>query len=81
MDCINDGQSLSKNKCRKPPGILDIAAAEAVETVECRSLGLSLLECAVGQYPYDASAGPLVLMMQASRALSFVWTQLASCSL
>ena len=29
-----------------------------------RSLGLTLLECAMGKYPYDASAGPLVLMMQ-----------------
>ena len=37
-------------------------------TISClvyRSLGLSLLECALGKYPYDASAGPLVLMMQA----------------
>lgn len=30
----------------------------------CRSLGLSLLECVTGRYPFDAAAGPLVLMMQ-----------------
>ncbi|KAK9820835.1 hypothetical protein WJX81_001306 [Elliptochloris bilobata] len=28
------------------------------------SLGLTLLECATGRYPYDASAGPLQLMIQ-----------------
>ncbi|KAK9815893.1 hypothetical protein WJX72_011527 [[Myrmecia] bisecta] len=28
------------------------------------SLGLALLECATGQYPYDASVGPLQLMIQ-----------------
>ena len=31
----------------------------------CRSLGLTLLECATGRYPYDASGGPLQLMIQA----------------
>ena len=33
----------------------------------CRSLGLTLLEAATGRYPYDASGGPLELMIQASR--------------
>jgi len=33
-----------------------------------RSLGLTLLECATGRYPYDASGGPLQLMIQARRA-------------
>lgn len=28
------------------------------------SLGLALIECATGQYPYDASVGPLQLMIQ-----------------
>lgn len=28
------------------------------------SLGLALVECATGQYPYDASVGPLQLMIQ-----------------
>ncbi len=32
-----------------------------------RSLGLSLLECVTGRYPYDASAGPLQLMIQVRR--------------
>ena len=32
--------------------------------LSCRSLGLSLLECVTGRYPFDAAAGPLVLMMQ-----------------
>ncbi len=32
--------------------------------VHCRSLGLILLECANGKYPYDASDGPLQLMLQ-----------------
>lgn len=38
-----------------------------------RSLGLSLLECMTGRYPYDASGGPLQLMIQArqrSRSLT-----------
>ncbi len=29
-----------------------------------RSLGLTLLEAATGNYPYDASGGPLQLMIQ-----------------
>ena len=33
----------------------------------CRSLGLTLLEAATGRYPYDASGGPLELMIQARR--------------
>ncbi len=28
------------------------------------SLGLALIECATGTYPYDASGGPLQLMIQ-----------------
>jgi serine/threonine protein kinase len=28
------------------------------------SLGLTLLECAVGKYPYEIDGGPLGLMMQ-----------------
>ncbi len=28
------------------------------------SLGLALIECATGSYPYDASVGPLQLMIQ-----------------
>ena len=28
------------------------------------SLGLALVECATGKYPYDASVGPLQLMIQ-----------------
>jgi serine/threonine protein kinase len=31
------------------------------------SLGLALIECATGQYPYDASVGPLQLMIQVGR--------------
>lgn len=30
----------------------------------CRSLGLTLVECAMGEYPYNASEGPLQLMIQ-----------------
>ena len=30
----------------------------------CRSLGLTLLEAVTGRYPYDASVGPLQLMIQ-----------------
>ena len=33
------------------------------------SLGLSLIECAIGKYPYDASGGPLQLMIQVRAAL------------
>lgn len=29
-----------------------------------RSLGMTLLEAGSGQYPYDASGGPLQLMIQ-----------------
>ena len=29
-----------------------------------RSIGLTLLECALGKYPYNAAVGPLILMMQ-----------------
>ena len=42
--------------------------------VHCRSLGLLLLECAMGKYPYDASAGPLVLMMQVSSNICQAYT-------
>ncbi|GFH26037.1 serine/threonine-protein kinase [Haematococcus lacustris] len=28
------------------------------------SLGLAIIECATGRYPYDASVGPLQLMME-----------------
>lgn len=31
------------------------------------ALGLTLLECAAGRYPYDASGGTLELMMQVRR--------------
>lgn len=31
------------------------------------SLGLALVECATGKYPYDASVGPLQLMIQVSQ--------------
>lgn len=35
----------------------------------CRALGLTLLEAATGRYPYDASGGPLELMLQVQDAL------------
>ena len=38
----------------------------------CRSLGLTLLEAAIGKYPYDASGGPLQLMIQASLWLTLI---------
>jgi serine/threonine protein kinase len=31
------------------------------------ALGLTLLECATGTYPYDASGGTMQLMIQASK--------------
>lgn len=33
------------------------------------SLGLALIECATGKYPYDASVGPLQLMMEVSAGM------------
>ena len=35
-----------------------------------RSLGMTLLEAGSGQYPYDASGGPLQLMIQVQPATS-----------
>ena len=35
----------------------------------CRSLGLTLLEAATGRYPYNASGGPLELMLQVTMLL------------
>jgi serine/threonine protein kinase len=36
------------------------------------SLGLALIECATGQYPYDASVGPLQLMIQVGEGSQMV---------
>lgn len=32
----------------------------------CRSLGLVLLECVTGRYPFDAHGGPMELIIHAS---------------
>ena len=45
-----------------------------------RSLGLSLLECASGRYPYDASLGPLQLMLQARHPSSPASSLSARCA-
>ena len=44
-----------------------------------RSLGLSLLECATGRYPYDASGGPLQLMIQVCTNPTAMSAAQASC--
>lgn len=37
-----------------------------VLVVVCRSLGLVLLECLTGRYPFDASGGPMDLIIHVS---------------
>lgn len=42
------------------------ASSDVPALVFRRALGLTLLEAATGRYPYDASGGPLELMLQVS---------------
>jgi hypothetical protein len=55
------GLALALTLALVQPGLTQAPAAH-------RSLGLALLECSTGKYPYPAAAGPVQLMMHVSAA-------------
>ncbi len=82
---LADVLSLSSSQCHTFLGTVTYMSPERINgepysfPADIWALGLTLLECATGRYPYDASGGTIQLMIQVP-FISLLCSVLISCA-